>query len=104
MRKWRADNPGKNWARYLATWGITPERYTAMLEAQDGRCAICGVEECETGARFSVDHDHACCPGQKSCGECVRGLLCRACNHGLGSFRDSVASLRAAVAYLGGTW
>lgn len=27
-----------------------------------------------------VDHDHACCPGTRSCGLCVRGILCPTCN------------------------
>jgi hypothetical protein len=71
--------------------------YDAMLEQQGGRCAMCGTDECATGQRFSVDHDHACCPGEFSCGKCVRGLLCRKCNGGLGFIEDQELQRRAAT-------
>lgn len=66
-------------------YNITPERYDEMLEEQGGTCAICPATEAgNAGRRFSVDHDHACCPGPRSCGQCVRGLLCLRCNNSLG--------------------
>ncbi|MEU0663871.1 endonuclease VII domain-containing protein [Streptomyces lavendulocolor] len=68
--------------------------------ARGGTCAICGRPDGE-GRALSVDHDHGCCPeGDRTCGKCVRGLVCGACNHGLGKFRDSPELLRAAAAYL----
>jgi len=70
------------------------------LERQENRCAVCVVEFDEDTSPC-VDHDHACCPGDKSCGECVRGLLCGPCNKGLGNFRDNPDTLMAAVTYLG---
>lgn len=65
-----------------------------------GGCAICGSTQ-----RLHIDHDHACCDKKASgkkdtCGECVRGCLCSYCNHGLGNFRDSIAALNGAIAYL----
>lgn len=84
---------------HLKKYGLTPERFTAMLVAQRYRCAIC--RHPLTGARDThVDHDHACCPGGRSCGKCVRGLLCSDCNNGLGRFRDDPAALRRAARYL----
>ncbi|BCO56135.1 hypothetical protein MINTM005_13790 [Mycobacterium intracellulare] len=69
----------------------------AMLEAQLGRCAVCGQAMLDD---WVVDHDHSCCPGERSCGKCVRALLCRGCNCGLGNFKDSPDSLRAAADYI----
>jgi len=57
----------------------------ALLDAQNGKCAICTTPV----ARGNVDHDHSCCAGYRSCGRCVRGVLCGGCNRGLGNFRDS---------------
>lgn len=59
------------------------------------RCDICGGTK-----RLSVDHDHSCCSGVRTCGECVRGTLCTPCNMALGGFRDSIDLLRRAVEYL----
>ncbi len=55
--------------------GLTDEDFAAMREQQDGRCA-----DCAESVKLEVDHDHGCCPGEYSCGSCVRGLVCRACN------------------------
>lgn len=44
-------------------------------------CSICGEAE----GSLAVDHDHACCPQKKkSCGDCVRGVLCSDCNFLMG--------------------
>lgn len=68
-----------------ALYNITPEQYDEMLEAQGGVCGICGKPPMGS-RRLAVDHDHRCCPGSKSCGECVRGLLCGSCNPKLGFY------------------
>ncbi|MFE6932167.1 endonuclease domain-containing protein [Streptomyces sp. NPDC057699] len=80
-------------------YGTEPEDFLRMLEDQGNCCAICGAAFTSDN-RPHVDHDHSCCPGKKSCGECVRGLLCNSCNNGIGRFKDSVNHLRAAVSYL----
>lgn len=72
-------------------YGITPDQYTALLEAQGGRCGNPGCRTDTPGgkagpdgiANFHVDHDHACCPTRKCCGKCIRGLLCGSCNSAL---------------------
>lgn len=84
--------------RIKKAYNITVEDYNRILDAQDGKCAICGAVP---DGKLHVDHDHSCCPGQKrSCGQCVRGLLCTRCNTGLGMFQDSVSKLKAAIRYL----
>jgi hypothetical protein len=81
-------------------YGITFAQFTELLEAQGRCCAICGTTEPGGRGNFHIDHDHACCPGIKSCGKCIRGLLCSACNTSLGGFKDDPKRLLAAVAYL----
>lgn len=71
----------------LYRYGLTEEAYDALMEKQDGGCAICGAE-----GDFSVDH----CHDTKK----VRGLLCRECNIGLGKFKDDPELLRKAISYL----
>lgn len=100
QRAWRAQTPAAEHARTCAKHGVTPEWYATTLEAQGGRCAVCGSPECGTGRRFAIDHDHACCPGRNSCGRCVRGLLCRSCNVALGYLGDAPDRIHAAADYL----
>ncbi len=78
-------------------YGLSLEAYDSLLAEQGGRCAICGTAP--EGVLY-VDHDHECCPGIKTCGECIRGLLCDACNRGLGYFRDNHERLQSAINYL----
>jgi hypothetical protein len=72
-------------------FNITYKQYQSVLEEQGGVCAIC--KQPETTVKFgdkvaalSVDHNHACCPGPRSCGKtgCIRRLLCGLCNHAIG--------------------
>lgn len=75
--------------RLMSQYGLTPHQYKAM--SKNG-CNICG----DMGSvwTLNVDHDHACCSGNKSCGNCVRGILCTRCNTTLsyydrGKIRDN---------------
>ena len=81
-----------NHATRQRTYNLTVEQAVGYFERS---CAICGSHE-----KTHIDHDHACCPGNQSCGECVRGTLCSSCNLGLGAFRDNVEKLRNAIEYL----
>lgn len=86
--------------RRLATvYNITPDEYERILDVQGGRCAIC-VRASGVRKKLSVDHDHACCDGSTSCGNCVRGLLCSTCNKMLGHLRDDPEAFERAADYL----
>ena len=77
-------------------YGLGLPEFMAMLEAQQGLCAICGKPPQEDGikaaSRLHVDHDHVT--------DKVRALLCNNCNNGLGRFDDDPALLRAAAEYI----
>lgn len=66
---------------------LTPAQYDALLASQNGGCAICGATE-----KLVIDHDHDTTE--------VRGILCQACNIGLGRFGDSLVQVRKAFEYL----
>ena len=86
--------------RYRNRFGITLARYEELFSSQGGGCAVCGRGECHGGVRLAVDHDHTCCPGKKSCGACVRGLLCADCNRAIGLLKDSSELAERAAKYL----
>lgn len=89
----------KNRAQKLkSNYKITPEILEKMLGQQGHGCAICASEIGTLTAQ--VDHDHSCCAGKVTCGNCVRGLLCVSCNTGIGLLKDSVENLSAAIRYL----
>lgn len=77
---------------YRRRYNSTLMAYDLLLQAQDGRCAVCGCLWVEGMDMFAFDHDHAT-------GLC-RGVLCAACNGGLGCFRDNPELLRKAAMYL----
>ncbi len=79
-------------------YGLSREAFIELALKQDFRCPVC-TDPVEM-SKWHVDHDHACCPGKKSCGNCVRGLLDFKCNSALGKFKDNVATLSRAQAYL----
>lgn len=86
----------------LKRLGLSVEQYIALERAQNGLCAICKNPEGQK-KRLSIDHDHACCPGQDACGKCVRGLLCSRCNKMLGMAKDDINVLQQAIDYLNNT-
>lgn len=89
--------------KLMERYGISSEVYVSLYESQKGLCAICNSDIVLFDSKTHVDHDHSCCAsGIKGCGSCVRGLLCDACNRGLGCFRDNIESLTRAVEYLEG--
>ena len=109
-KAWREENPDyykgcyKGWKeknpdyRIQYKYGLSQTDYNKLLEDQDYACAICGGDN--NGKTLAVDHDHSCCKGSKSCGKCVRQLLCNSCNWMLGNAKDNPEILEAAKKYL----
>jgi len=103
-KSWEKDNINlaitrrKN--RLRRRYSLTPEKVVALLEKQDYKCAICGVElqspfdpdPTEGTTKAVIDHSHM--DGH------VRGALCSACNTGLGQFEDDPKMVKAAYYYL----
>lgn len=71
---------------------IGQQEYEAMIR---NGCMVCGNDE-----DLCIDHDHACCPGRFSCGECVRGVLCKSCNAAEGFLRSDWRRAEALARYL----
>lgn len=76
-------------------YGLTPECFNKMWAEQSGKCLICEIDMAPRGREkhaACIDHNH-------ETGE-IRGLLCRGCNHGIGSLGDSPKVLQSAIEYL----
>lgn len=89
-KAWRAKNPLLAKSLYLKRYGMTLADYDALLEKQNGCCAIC--KQKDQWFCLAVDHCHIT--------NRVRGLLCSLCNRGIGLFRDSPEFLERAAQYL----
>jgi Recombination endonuclease VII len=82
----------------LKSYGITLAQYNEMSEKQGHTCAICGLPETDKDQnsgkprKLAVDHCH-------NTGK-VRGLLCGACNKGIGYFQDDTHIIQKAINYL----
>lgn len=92
-RKWRRENSEK-WRIIKAISSLkrlygdeAPAHKAKQLKKQKGRCAICRKKILK---RPCLDHK----------GKVLRGVLCLACNLGVGFFRDSRPTLRRAISYL----
>lgn len=74
-------------------YNITIKDYQDILVKQNNTCAICRSDQPGYKRKyFCVDHDHL--SGK------IRGLLCYACNLGLGKFKDNIEHLKSAIKYL----
>lgn len=104
-REWRANNRDRSRAavrrwRLESLYGITPEDFDKMAEAQNGKCAICGKVPDRANpnhSRLKIDHDHDT--------GIVRGLLCNRCNLELGwmeAHKDAIEHYLAEAASVSG--
>jgi hypothetical protein len=65
-------------------YGLTPEQYDEMLEAQGGVCAICGGISGGKRKRLFVDHSHDT--------GAVRALICIRCNYLVAQVESKLAA------------
>lgn len=86
-KRWQSENT-------VNGHGITKEQHQSMLNKFNGLCWICKKNDATV-----IDHNHNCNIG-KGCENCVRGVLCKQCNWGLGNFKDNPEYLFNAIEYL----
>ena len=91
-RRRERDPRGTKDRRLRRAFGITVEMWETMFAAQGFCCAICGAAEPGTKQGWHTDHCHIT--------HVVRGILCHHCNLTIGSAKDDVVRLRAAIDYL----
>lgn len=83
----------------LVRHNITLGYWINLYIKQDGKCGRCKQQN----KKLQVDHDHSCCPyvfgkgnyNQRTCGNCIRGLLCGPCNLLVGKFETNKLSIEA---------
>lgn len=73
---------------------VPPKRFQEMFEAQNGKCAICGITPLENEKELSIDHDHT--TGK------VRALICNQCNLALGCVKENTIILENMINYING--
>lgn len=89
-KNYNIKNPEAKHRQRLRKYGLTLDAYNVILRKQGGVCAICSHPPRKS--KLSVDHCHKT--------NVVRGLLCDACNSGLGYFKDEKQNLFKAIVYL----
>ena len=95
----RKENGGLRKTR-LAHYGLTPETFAVLFAKQGNACGICQSLTSGNARDWHIDHDHSCCPPERACDKCRRGILCHLCNVGIGGLGDSAALLVRAIEYL----
>lgn len=100
----RDADPAISRAQTVGAYGISLNQYEQMFQQQQGLCAVCSQPETVVMygqvKALCVDHDHSCCPAKRSCGKCIRGLLCHFCNMAAGYVRDNPEVATALATYL----
>lgn len=105
-RQYQHNNKRRNYIKsrgrknQILSYGISIEQYENFLQKQNNCCAICFNSFINEKKHPSIDHDHSCCSDKKSCGNCVRGLICNRCNLMIGLAKDDTIILQNAIKYL----
>ncbi len=68
-------------AKTIANYSIDVDQWSTIMHNQGHQCALCARTFIGVDTKgIHTDHDHRCCAGYKSCGKCIRGILCHGCN------------------------
>lgn len=93
QKEWYKNNPDRVKEQKLRKeYNISLDQYNEMFEKQEGRCMICGKHQDDLKQKLAVDHCHKT--------KKIRGLLCNACNRGLGYLKDDPKIVENALKYL----
>jgi hypothetical protein len=101
---WKERDPvgymeSSNRRRLRTRFNLSVEEFEELLDKYSRtHCHLCNREYGVRGP--IIDHDHACCPGRRSCGKCVRGIICNRCNVSLGAIEDNKDTLNNMINYL----
>ncbi len=94
-RKTHPDEVRQAWLKHR--YGMNLKEYNTLFVRQNGLCAGCLKHQVNFSRRLAVDED----PQFKGTETPrIRGLLCNACNRGLGYCKDSPLVLRRLADYL----
>lgn len=98
IRREKLGPKGRKNRKLKNLYGINIEQYQDMLKEQNNLCAVCNNKESMVNnksnkvQKLCVDHNHT--TGK------VRGLLCTACNKGLGMLKDNPDIVLSGYNYL----
>lgn len=74
--------------------GITEDQYNQLISLHNGMCHLCLSRPATV-----IDHDHNCC-NHRSCGKCVRGVLCTSCNTAIGMLKENLETIHRIEEYV----
>jgi hypothetical protein len=73
-------------------YGLSMDKYEGLLEKQENKCAVCGIDFQLLTRNPHIDHNH-------NTGE-IRGILCSNCNTALGLLKDDVVRVQKLMEYI----
>lgn len=98
-KKWAKDHPDRAALasrKYLLkkrfSKEMTLDKFQELFDAQNGKCAICGITPLDK--HLSIDHDHE--------SGAIRALLCNKCNLALGCVNENTLILENMINYING--
>lgn len=96
LEKIRLNNKNRpQWKRH----GMSENEWNLLYHKYDGKC-----HSCKENDGVAIDHDHSCCSKSYSCGNCIRGFLCRECNISLGIMKEEYERIIKLAEYINPAW